>query len=224
MNMAEEFPMLGSSEDKSKIRQFVDIQGDGGRCRATLYDVLRRFLAQIFFPNSEVRAPFVQRINRSVKENADDFKEASKDFAQGVVAWTRRGGAWRAIIAGAIILVGLTGLLAFTTFFCAATINALVISLLMSLAAAGGFLALFLACVTAIYVGALFVAVCTVSTITFITIFAVLVTTGWVFFFWIVWQAVKKSLNITKHSLNAAGSAISAYSGGRHAHHHDHTK
>lgn len=76
------------------------------------------------------------------------------------------------------MLVGLTGLLAFMLFFCAATVNALVISLLMSLAAAGGFLALFLACVTGIYVGALLVAVCAVSTITFITIFAVLMTTG----------------------------------------------
>ncbi|CAN6478925.1 unnamed protein product [Victoria cruziana] len=176
--MAEE---VSISEDKRKVRSFVDIQGRGGMCRPALHDVLRRFLAQIFFPDPEFRAPFVQRINRSVIENADDFREASTDFAQRIIAWTRRGGAWRAIFvisAGGVMLVGLTGLLAFMLFFCAATVNALVISLLMSLAAAGGFLALFLACVTGIYVGALLVAVCAVSTITFITIFAVLVTTG----------------------------------------------
>nr|CAD1826565.1 unnamed protein product [Ananas comosus var. bracteatus] len=44
---------------------------------------------------------------------------------------------------GSITLVALTGLLVFMLFFVAATVNAIIISLLVSLAAAGGCLALF---------------------------------------------------------------------------------
>ena len=63
-------------------------------------------------------------------------------------------------------------------FFLAATFNAIVISFLMSLAAAGGFLALFFACITAIYIGALSVAVVVISTATISAIIAALITTG----------------------------------------------
>lgn len=63
-------------------------------------------------------------------------------------------------------------------FFVAATFNAIIIALLMSLAAAGGFLAFFFACVTAIYIGALSVAVFVISTATITTIVAVLIATG----------------------------------------------
>lgn len=79
---------------------------------------------------------------------------------------------------GTIGLLALTGLLVFMVFFIAATVNAIVISLLMSLAAAGGFLALFFGCLTAIYIGALSVAVLVISTTTFVAIFAVIVATG----------------------------------------------
>jgi len=63
-------------------------------------------------------------------------------------------------------------------FFLAATFNAIVISLLMSLAAAGGFLALFFAFLTAIYIGALSVAVFVISTATISATVAVLIVTG----------------------------------------------
>lgn len=79
---------------------------------------------------------------------------------------------------GTITLLALTGLLVFMLFFVAATFNAIIISLLMSLAAAGGFLAFFFACVTAIYIGALSVAVFVISTATIVTIVAVLIATG----------------------------------------------
>lgn len=79
---------------------------------------------------------------------------------------------------GTIALLALTGLLVFMVFFVAATVNAIIISLLMSLAAAGGFLALFFGCLTAIYIGALSVAVFVISTTTTIAIFAVIVATG----------------------------------------------
>lgn len=79
---------------------------------------------------------------------------------------------------GAVTFVALTGLLVFMLFFLAATINAVVISLLMSLAAAGGFLALFFALATAIYIGALSVAIFVISFTAFWTIVAVLITAG----------------------------------------------
>ena len=79
---------------------------------------------------------------------------------------------------GTITLLALTGLLVFMLFFVAATFNAVVISLLLSLAAAGGFLAIFFACVTAIYIGALSVAVFVISATTISAIGAVLIATG----------------------------------------------
>lgn len=110
-------------------------------------------------------------------------------------------------------------------FFLAATFNAIVISLLMSLAAAGGFLALFFACITAIYIGALSVAVVVISTATISAIIAVLITTGWIGFFWTVWLVTKKSAGFAKHSLGMTGSAIAAYSSVRHVRrHHDFDK
>lgn len=79
---------------------------------------------------------------------------------------------------GTITLLTLTGLLVFMLFFLAATINAVIISLLVSLAAAGGFLALFFACLTAIYIGALSVAAFVISAATISAIVAVLVASG----------------------------------------------
>lgn len=76
-------------------------------------------------------------------------------------------------------LLALTGVVVFSIFFLAATANAIVVSLLMSLAAVGGFLAMFFACVTAIYIGALVVAIFFVSTATFFGVIAVLVVAGW---------------------------------------------
>ncbi|KAH7533977.1 hypothetical protein FEM48_Zijuj04G0189000 [Ziziphus jujuba var. spinosa] len=128
------------------------------------------------------------------------------------------------LMAGTITLLALTGLLVFSLFFVSATLNAIIISLLMSLAAAGGFLALFFACVTAIYIGALSVAVFVISATTISTIIAVLIATGWVGFFWAVWLATKKSVGLAKHSLGVTGSAFSAYSNARRArrHHQEH--
>ena len=72
----------------------------------------------------------------------------------------------------------MTGVIVFMLFFLAATFNAIVISLLMSLAAVGGFLALFFAFLTAIYIGALSVAIVVISTAMFSATVAILVVTG----------------------------------------------
>lgn len=79
---------------------------------------------------------------------------------------------------GTITLLALTGLLIFMLFFLVATFNAIVIALLISLAAAGGFLALFFACVTAIYIGALSIAAFVISATAISTTIAILIATG----------------------------------------------
>ena len=79
---------------------------------------------------------------------------------------------------GTVTFLVLTGLFIFMLFFLAATVNAIVISLLMSLAAAGGFLTLYFAFMTAIYIGALSVAVFVISTATISAIIAVVISTG----------------------------------------------
>lgn len=72
---------------------------------------------------------------------------------------------------------------------------------------------------TGIYIAALSVALFVISTATVSAIIAVIVATGWIGFLWTLWLAVKKSVDVTKHSLSMTGSALSAYSAARHARH-----
>lgn len=197
------------------------IQGDTGQQtidESTLYDVLNRLISTIFFPdpNSEyASAPLLQRIKASLSVNIPLLRDASRNTGRRVLLWTRRGGTFRALLvvsAGTIAVVTLTGLLVFMLFFIAATFNAVVISLLMSLAAAGGFLALFFAFVAAIYFGALSVALFVISTVAISSVIAVLVATGWIGFFLTLWLVAKKSIGVAKYSLSVTVSAVSAYS------------
>lgn len=105
------------------------------------------------------------------------------------------------------MLLALAGLSVFMLFFVAALLNAVIISALMSLAAAGGFLALFFGCLTAIYIGAFSIAVFVISATTFTAIIAVTIATGWIAFFWIALMAAKKSMDLTKQLLSAASPA-----------------
>ena len=75
-------------------------------------------------------------------------------------------------------LISLTGLLIFMSFLLVATGNSIVNSVLMSLAAAGGFLALFFACLVVVYVGGVSIATFAVSTIVISAIFAAMIATG----------------------------------------------
>ncbi|XP_041002453.1 uncharacterized protein LOC121248144 [Juglans microcarpa x Juglans regia] len=190
----------------------------------TLYSVFHRLLSAIFFPDVQgERAPLLHRIKASVADNAPLLREASGNTGRNVFLWTRRGSPLRALLVisvGTITLLTLTGLLVFMLFFLAATINAIVISLLVSLAAAGGFLAFFFTCVTFIYIGALSVAVFVISSATISAIVASLIATGWIGFFLLLWLATKKSLGLAKHSLTMTGSALSAYSSAKHARRH----
>ncbi|KAJ7960055.1 Voltage-dependent L-type calcium channel subunit [Quillaja saponaria] len=198
---------------RTKIRRSSDQE-------LTLYAVLNRLITAILFPEPGNSGPLLHRIKISVSENVPLVPEASRNTGRDVLLWTRRGSSLRALLVisvGTITLVSLTGLVVFMLFFLAATINAIIISLIVSLAAAGGFLALFFAGVAAIYIGALSVAFFVISAAIFWTVIAILITTGWIGFFWIVWLATKKSVGVAKHSLTATGSAISTYASARQA-------
>lgn len=192
----------------------------------TLNGVIHRMITMILFPDPNSRVAsfsLLQRIKISLSENGSHLRDASRNTGRNVLVWTRRGSPIRALFVisvGTITLLTLTGLLVFMLFFLAATINAIIISLLVSLAAAGGFLALFFACLTVIYIGALSVAAFVISTAAISAIVAVLVATGWIGFFCVIWLATKKSVGLAKRSLSMTGSALSAYSSARVARHH----
>ncbi|XP_016437606.1 uncharacterized protein LOC107763626 [Nicotiana tabacum] len=214
-----------TKEDSTNFNKSKGMNIQENEKGVTLFDIFNRFVSAIFSSDNNNNDPLIQRIKVAISENVPLIHQASKNTAHNVYSWTRKGSPLRALLVvsvGTIALLALTGLLVFMLFFVAATVNAIVISLLMSLAAAGGFLALFFACLTAIYIGALSVTVFVISTTTIISIIAVIVATGWIGFFWAIWLATKKSASLAKHSLNVTGSALSAYSSARHfQHNHD---
>ncbi|KAL8137555.1 hypothetical protein V2J09_003556 [Rumex salicifolius] len=189
--------------------------------------VVKGLLWSIFFPEpiSDLSGTsFFYRAKTCLRRDFPRLRESSKSAGMDILSWTRRGSPLRALLVlsvGAISLLTLTGVSVFMLFFLTATINAVVISLLVSLAAAGGALAIFFSCVAAIYIGALAIAVFVISVSTISAIIAVLITAGWVGFLWTIWLALSKSASLAKHSIGITGSAISAYSA-RHSHRHEH--
>ncbi|KAG4923453.1 uncharacterized protein LOC114396821 [Glycine soja] len=207
-------------EEEMKLKQKKQ------RAKETLPEVLNRIASAILFPEPADAGFLLRRIKVSVADNATLLPEASRNSARDVLIWTRRGTPFRALFVisvGTVTFVALTGLLVFMLFFLAATVNAIVISLLMSLAAAGGFLALFFAFVTAIYIGALSIAIFAISVTTFWAIVAILMITGWIGFIYTVWLVTRKSFGFAKHSLDVTSSAISSYTTARHARYLIHT-
>ncbi|KAF5737896.1 hypothetical protein HS088_TW13G00787 [Tripterygium wilfordii] len=192
----------------------------------TLDGVLHRLFTMIFHPDtdsSDAAATFRQRIKNSLSENGPLLREATTNTGRTVLLWTRGGSPLRALLVisvGTIALLALTGLLVFMLFFLAVTVNAVVISLLVSLAAVGGFLAIFFTCVTAIYIGALSVAAFVISVATISAIVAFSIAAGWIGFFCMLWLATKKSVGLAKQSLNMTSSAISTSSSARNARYH----
>ncbi|XP_019177545.1 PREDICTED: uncharacterized protein LOC109172754 [Ipomoea nil] len=190
----------------------------------TLRLLLNRIAGAVFFSDPDTPGPLLHRLKVSLSENIPLLPEASQNTARNIYAWTRQGSPFRALLVasvGTIALLAVTGLLLFMVFFVLATINAIVVSLLMSLAAAGGFLAIFFACLTGIYVGALALAVFVISTTTISAILAAFIATGWIGFFFTVWLAMSKSFSLAKHMMNMTGSALSAYSSARDAGHNN---
>ncbi|KAK4278061.1 hypothetical protein QN277_015959 [Acacia crassicarpa] len=97
-----------------------------------------------------------------------------------------------------------------------ATFHAMVISLFVLLAIAGGSLALLCACVTVIYIGALSIAIFAICTVTFWTIVAILTASGWIGFFCTLWLVASKSYELGRQFLTVTGSAIANYADAWH--------
>uniref|UniRef100_A0A0D9X802 Uncharacterized protein n=1 Tax=Leersia perrieri TaxID=77586 RepID=A0A0D9X802_9ORYZ len=188
----------------------------------TLPGVLRSFVDGVCCsPGAGGEAqPLLRRIRAASCEAAPRLRDASRNSARDLLEWTRRGSGLRAILVisvGTITLISLTGLLIFMSFLLVATTNAIVVSILMSLAAAGGFLAMFFACLVAVYIGVVSVAVFVISATVISAIVGVMIATGWLGFFWMIWFAARKSMDLTKQSIGMTNSAIQSYSASRHA-------
>ncbi|XAR58118.1 hypothetical protein NMG60_11026512 [Bertholletia excelsa] len=203
----------------------VFVEGIGQRSGAqgmTLYRVLRRLWTDIFFPGDQGKyssTPMVLRIKGSLADNLPILRQASRNTGRNILSWVRRGSYLRVLLVvfvGTIILLSLTGLPIFMLFLLAAIISAVILSLLTSLATAGGLLAFFFACVTAISIGALSVVAFVILIATISTIVAVTTVTGWIGFFCAVWSVTKKSMELANHSLIMTGSALSTYSLTKH--------
>ncbi|XP_054799137.1 uncharacterized protein LOC129303686 [Prosopis cineraria] len=187
--------------------------------RETLYEILHHMGSAILVAHKGNSAPLLQRIKTSVSQYAPRIPEASRNTGQDVLLWTRRGSPLRALLVisvGTITLVSLTGLSVFLLLVLAATFNAIVISLFVSLAVAGGFLALFFASVTAIYIGALSIAIFAICAASFWAIVAILITTGWIGFFCTLWLATRKSFELAKQFLTVTSTAVANYADARH--------
>ncbi|CAL9202367.1 unnamed protein product [Musa hybrid cultivar] len=195
----------------------IEVGPSASEGELTLYSVICDFLAGVVLPPPEESPPaaFLRRLKFSYYKASPCLREASRNSARDLLLWTRRGGSPRAlfvIAVGTITLLALTGLMICMFFLFAATLNAIIISFLVSSAAAGGFLVVFLTCLTAVYIGALLFATFVISTTTISAIVVVLIATGWIGFIWIVWLAVKKSVDLTRQSVSITSTAISAYS------------
>ncbi|XP_071710520.1 uncharacterized protein [Rutidosis leptorrhynchoides] len=156
----------------------------------------------------------LQGIKKSLIEAAPMFREAIVNARRDLLIWTRRDNihlrGLLVVSVGIVTLLALTGLLVFMMFFAAATVNAIVISLLISLAAVGGFLAIFFTCLTAMYICVLFFAALVTFTVTISSIVAALVAAGWIGFIWITWFAVSKGAAFAKRYMSIAYAAANA--------------
>lgn len=178
-----------------------------------LFDALKALATQIINPTQGEGMGVIERTKRAFKDNTPLIKHSARNSTHTLMHWMHQGGLWRAFLVisvGMILLLSLTGLGAFMLIFLAATTNTIIVGLLMSLAAVGGFMVLFFTCLTAIYVGALTIAAFVISVTTLITISAVAVVAGWIGFFWLVFEAIRKGLGFTRSSFMMTTSAIAA--------------
>ncbi|KAF3560946.1 hypothetical protein DY000_02018836 [Brassica cretica] len=171
----------------------------------SLYSLVCIMIGSILFPDSKTGdASLLQRIRNSVSEK---LREASRKTSREILRWTRQGSPLRALLVitmGTIALLTTMALVVFALFFVAATANAIIISLLVSLAVAGGFLALFFLSLTAIYIGALSVAAFVISTATVSAVVCVLIASGWIGFFYAVWLGARGTLRLVKQVMGLA--------------------
>ncbi|KNA18768.1 hypothetical protein SOVF_067620 [Spinacia oleracea] len=146
----------------------------------SLYDAFSSLLFPIFFPDPHYPSSFYRRTKDSFRENLPHVRDASRSTGLNVLRWARNGSSFRLLLVisvGTITLLTLTGVLVFLLFLAAATVNAIILSIFMSLAAAGGFLAIFFACLAGIYIGALSIAFFVISSVTIAAIITALIVT-----------------------------------------------
>lgn len=170
------------------------------------------------WPHGRSSIAFFQRTRDSFRERSPQIKEAVRNTSSDIVRWMHKGGPWRAFLVttvGIVLLLGLAGLGAFMFFFLIATLNAVVIGFLGSIASVGAFTAFFFMSLIAIYVGALIVAVLSISTVTFLCICAALTVAGWIAFFWVLWQGFKKGVDICKASCFMSVASLTTVTSGR---------
>lgn len=68
------------------------------RHELTLYTILNRLIAAIFFPGPNSSVPLSQRIKTSLSDNVPLLRDASRNTAHHVLLWTRRGTPLRALL------------------------------------------------------------------------------------------------------------------------------
>lgn len=103
------------------------------------------------------------------------------------------------------MLLALSGCCAFILFFVTASVNALAIGFLASVVA---FAVPFFAILTAIYIGALIVAIVTISVLPFFTVCAALTAAGWFGFVWVTWQGCTKGADLCRRLVLFTTSAV----------------
>jgi hypothetical protein len=171
---------------KNGYRKPDSVEKEDDEDLKSLYSLICLTIGSILFPDSKTgdASSFLERVRNSVAENGPKLREASERTGREILLWTRRGSSLRALLVitmGTIVLLTTMALVVFTLFFVAATANAIIISLLISLAVAGGFLALFFLCLTGVYIGALSVAAFVISTATVSAVVSVLIASGWLY-------------------------------------------
>ncbi|WZZ38453.1 hypothetical protein YC2023_034712 [Brassica napus] len=173
----------GETEKKSNANAVNDDDGDDDS--ESLYSLLWITIGSVLFPDPKTRdassSSLLQRIRNSVADYGPKLREASRKTSRDILQWTRRGSPLRALLVitiGTIVILTIVALVVFTLFFVAATANAIIISLLVSLSVAGGFLSLFFLSLTATYIGALSVAAFVISTATVSAVVSILFASG----------------------------------------------
>ncbi|CAO2201887.1 unnamed protein product [Urochloa humidicola] len=198
-------PAANGGESHSSGARPVDVvDGAGGEEGDTLPGVVRGFVDGVWCPGAGGDEPLLRRLKAASRDAAPRLRGASRNSARDLLEWTRRGSGLRAILVISELMKLFGEFITLSSPF-------------PDVAAAGGFLAIFFACVVAVYIGAVSVAVFAISATVISAVVGVMIATGWVGFFWMVWFAARKSMDLTKHSIGATTSVIQSYSASRHA-------
>lgn len=71
----------------------------------TVYETLRRLIAEVFSPDKAKGSSLFQRVKVSITENGPAVEKACRNIGRDVLCWTRRGSPLRALL---VISVSIT--------------------------------------------------------------------------------------------------------------------